>query len=106
MPYQTIRLVSAAPAKPPPGEACNGCGVCCAAEPCPLGRLVFRQRSGPCPALHWDAERALYRCELTLRPERHLPRLLAPLAGPFRLLALRWIAAGGGCDSDAQSLPP
>ena len=78
-----------APAKPAPGAPCNGCGVCCLAETCPIGRIRFLQIRGPCPALRWRDER--YECGL-----------LAD-AGPFKPLIARWIAAGKGCDSYTMS---
>jgi hypothetical protein len=86
---RTIRIHSNAPDKPAAGAACNGCGVCCLSEPCPVGMLVSLRRRGACHALHWDEASARYRCGLMgndwLRP-----------------LARRWIAAGHGCDSDAS----
>ena len=48
MSRQVIRLHPAAPAKPPETAPCNGCGVCCAAEPCPIGVLVSGRRTGAC----------------------------------------------------------
>jgi len=99
---QIILLHREAPAKPALGAACNGCGVCCAAEPCPAGMLIFRQRSGACPALLWNAADKRYVCGLLAHPERHLrclPSFALPLA---RRLFRRWIAAGIGCDSTAE----
>lgn len=103
MPEQTIHLHRAAPAKPAAGQPCNGCGVCCALETCPAARLRFRQTAGPCPALEWSATQTRYRCGLLTRPGRYLGWLPAAgeaLAG--RLFA-RWIAAGQGCDCDAET---
>lgn len=96
---RVILLQAAAPPKPPPGAACNGCGVCCAVEPCPLGALLSRRLSGACVALRWDADSARYRCGVVDDPGTHLRVLPAAWA---RRLALRWIAAGAGCDSDAE----
>jgi hypothetical protein len=45
-----IYLQPAAPPKPAMGAACNGCGLCCLAEPCPLGIWVSRRRTGACKA--------------------------------------------------------
>jgi hypothetical protein len=90
-----IHLHRLAPAKPAPGDACNGCGVCCAAEPCPLGIVVSRRRRGACAALRWDDAAARYRCAL-------LPEA-AP--APQRRLVARWIAAGAGCDCDLDARP-
>jgi hypothetical protein len=97
-----IHLHAAAPSKPPPGQPCNGCGVCCAAEPCPLGMLLSRRREGRCAALSWQDEGSLYRCDLMTQPRRFLPRgvrWMAPMLGRW---ARRWIAAGKGCDSDCS----
>jgi hypothetical protein len=99
--WQTLVLHREAPAKPPPGAPCNGCGVCCAAAPCPAALLIFRSRQGPCPALEWQTQPApaRYRCGLLASPQRRLRWLPAALA---RRLFARWIAAGRGCDSDAE----
>lgn len=97
-----IALHPAAPAKPAYGAPCNGCGVCCAAEPCPVGWLVFRQRSGACPALRWQVADERYVCGLVTAPGdylRWLPQGWRPAVS--RWLAGR-IAAGVGCDSDAE----
>ena len=99
MPEQIIHLHRDAPAKPPEGEPCNGCGVCCAAEPCPVGMLASRRRRGRCRALAWSGDAGRYVCTLVTAPARHLPRglrWLAPLAGRY---ARRLISAGSGCDS-------
>ncbi|QEL56699.1 hypothetical protein [Chromobacterium paludis] len=96
-PPQVIWLKAKAPAKPAPGQPCNGCGVCCAAAPCPLSRLLLKHRAGPCPALEWESPR--YRCGLIAHPRGHLPSLPAWLAPGFRRLARRYLAIGAGCDS-------
>ena len=72
---------------PAPGAPCNGCGVCCLAEPCPVGIVLSRRLRGPCEALRWEDGR--YRCGALTRARHPLVR---------RLLA-RWIAAGIGCDA-------
>ena len=97
--YEVIRLHVEAPVKPEPGAACNGCGVCCAAEPCPVGVLVSGRRSGACAALSWNDDIGLYRCGLVADPRAVLPRLPAALAPVMSRLARRWISAASGCDS-------
>lgn len=112
--YPTIiHIQPRAPTKPPEGAACNGCGVCCLAEPCPLGVVLSGQRRGACRALYWQEASHQYRCGAIVTPqetlERSLPHALRWLARPtaplLRSLALRWIAAGVGCDSSLEPAP-
>jgi hypothetical protein len=93
-----IWLRADAPQKPAAGAPCNGCGVCCASAPCPVGILFLRQRRGSCRALEWDAATRIYRCGMVLRPENYLllPRMVHNVA---RRLMRRWIAAGTVCDA-------
>jgi len=83
MSRQVIRLHPAAPEKPAETAPCNGCGVCCAAEPCPIGVLVSGRRSGACAALSWHDDAGLYRCGLVADPRGVLPPP-ARRAGPGR----------------------
>lgn len=102
-PHRIIRIHAGAPPKPAWGAPCNGCGVCCLAEPCPVGMLVSRRRTGACAAVAWVPAEQRYRCGVVLAPAQHLPRWLP--AGALRWvsrLARRFIAAGRGCDSDAS----
>jgi hypothetical protein len=98
-----IHLHVQAPPKPALGQACNGCGVCCAWQPCPLGVLVTGRRHGPCAALRWDDAQQRYRCSMVDTPEAAWPALPAALRGPLKRLARRWIAAGAGCDSNLEA---
>lgn len=103
---RTILIQPEAPPKPATGQPCNGCGLCCLAEPCPVGVLVSLKRQGSCRALQWSAPDCQYRCGMLVQPARYLglPRL-APGAWPNRLIA-RWarrmIAAGIGCDAELE----
>ena len=99
MSRQVIHLHPAAPAKPAEAAPCNGCGVCCAAEPCPIGVLVSRSRTGSCKALLWNSDESRYRCGLVGAPRAVLPRLPEVLAPLLSRLAKRWISAASGCDS-------
>lgn len=98
-----------APAKPVVGAHCNGCGVCCAAEPCPVARVFLWQRRGACRALVWVEANLHYRCGMLMQPANYLPYLpylpnaLHVLLG--RLIG-RWIAVGTACDSDAEAIQP
>ena len=96
--HRIIHIQPEAASKPAFGESCNGCGVCCAAQPCPVGMLVSRKRSGACAALRWDEATRRYRCGVVTEPQRHIaPRWLA---NAFARWAMRMIAAGQGCDCD------
>jgi hypothetical protein len=102
--HHVIHIQSLAAAKPAFGAQCNGCGLCCLAEPCPLGVLLSRSRQGPCKALRWHADAMQYRCgALGDAPQAlasgQLPGTWARLRS--RLVA-RWIAAGIGCDCDLE----
>lgn len=107
---QTIRIHPQATAKPPVGAACNGCGVCCLAEPCPLGMALSGRRAGACRALRWDDSLVMYRCGAVVDARwalrQALPHALQwlerPLAPVLQALAARWIAAGSGCDSSLE----
>ena len=99
---RVILIQPLAPPKPAGGQPCNGCGVCCASEPCPLGIVVSRRLRGACAALSWDELAARYRCGVLEEPGRWLPLLPAAWA---RRLAWRWIAAGQGCDSHVEVGP-
>ena len=115
-PARVIAIEPLAPSKPAWGVACNGCGLCCLFEPCPLGMVISRRRRGACVALRWLETERRYRCGALAQPERVLgellPRRLSPVAGrlapALRRWAQRWIAPGIGCDShlSATRIPP
>lgn len=109
VPHRVIMIEPAAPPKPPLGAPCNGCGVCCLAEPCPVGIVVSRRRHGACAALRWSAEDRRYVCGMLVAPRgARRGRIARLLERPLRALIARWIAAGRGCDSDlepVQSVP-
>jgi len=106
----TIPIFAQAPPKPDLGASCNGCGVCCLLAPCPLGVLLSGRRTGACDALRWQDDGALYRCGAMSAPgavlRARLPAALhfavPALAWSLGRLAGRWVAAGDGCDCDAQ----
>lgn len=100
---RTIWLHVEAPAKPAAGQPCNGCGVCCAAEPCPVARVFLSQSRGACRALVWVKGGQYYRCGMLLQPANYLRFLPLSWQPWFRRLIKRWIAAATVCDSDAQA---
>ncbi|HRD83935.1 MAG TPA: hypothetical protein PLF63_02050 [Rubrivivax sp.] len=102
MRHDIVHLHPQAPLPPPHGEACNGCGVCCSLEPCPLGMLLSGALSGPCRMLRWRPDRSRYECG-ALRWSQHLP---GPASGPVTACVSRWIAAGQGCDASLQVVDP
>jgi hypothetical protein len=102
MKQRVIHIEPEAPAKPAVGVACNGCGVCCLAEPCPLGMVWSRRRTGACAALQWDGGASLYRCGVLVRVAagaRRGPLWRRPWSWLERLVR-RWMGAGQGCDCD------
>lgn len=100
-----VWLHAQAPAKPPPGAPCNGCGVCCAWQPCPVGVVLSRRRRGACVALRWEEPPGRYRCGVLADAARPRTGTTLP-ARAWQWLAraciARWIGAGTGCDCDAQ----
>ncbi len=93
---QLIHIHPEAPAKPAFGQPCNGCGVCCLAEPCPVGMIVSRRTRGACSALEWNEAARHYRCGMLTRPRLRW----------MRPLLRRWISAGSGCDATLEAEPP
>ena len=106
--WQVVHIHPAAPAKPALGAPCNGCGVCCLAEPCPVGIVVSRRRTGACVAVRWDEPQQLYRCGMVEDPLRQLGWRRAPRGFSAWLgrRLRRWIAAGAGCDASLATGPP
>ena len=91
---------------PEPGAPCNGCGVCCASEPCPLGMLVSRRRQGRCRALQWDCGLGLYRCGMLDQPKRLMRWLPPALQAWVSRWSRRWISSGSGCDASLVASRP
>jgi len=67
---QTITIHAQAPHKPALGETCNGCGVCCAAEPCPVSLALLWPHQAPCRALIWSDQTQRYLCGMVCEPAR------------------------------------
>ncbi len=78
-----MRACDVAPEKPEEGAPCNGCGFCCAADPCGL-------------AVEFDAGR--FWCGLVRNPSSYLD---TPAFGNHMLGAIfaQALGVGRGCDS-------
>lgn len=91
---------ASAPEKPAYGSPCNGCGLCCIAEQCPVSEQIFGPRD-LCPALTRYGN--AYGCGVIAEParffrptgrealDRVIPEAIAYLLG-----------AGHGCDSEGD----
>ena len=94
--------MTAAPAstrpKPPYKSLCTHCGSCCLQMTCSIGRLVFKTKEGPCPALEWRPD-GTSSCGLTNDPAKFAP-MRARLKGVTVLRdAMKLsLAAGKGCE--------
>jgi hypothetical protein len=105
-----LHIARDAPTKPVSGSPCNGCGVCCLIEPCPLGVLLSGRRLGTCQALIWQAKDQRYVCGaitsahdvLTQRLPLYTQALLPVLCKLLGHFAKRWVAEGVGCDCDVE----
>lgn len=97
---QIIHIQPEAPAKPAVGQPCNGCGLCCLAEPCPVGVVLSRRRHGACVALQWLPMERRYSCGvMRWQGQSAMTRLLER---PLRAWMARMIAAGQGCDATLE----
>jgi hypothetical protein len=101
MKEQVILIRADSPAKPTLGATCNGCGVCCAAEPCPVSLAFLWPHQTPCKALVWSETDKRYFCGMVIKPSKFLV-WLPKFADKFASrLFKRWISANQACDSDA-----
>jgi hypothetical protein len=64
--------------KPLLGDACNGCGFCCATEPCGIAKEYLQCTEGPCVALETSTGRAV--CGMIRNPLMYLFRATHPNA--------------------------
>lgn len=57
--------------KPAFGALCNGCGVCCALDPCAIAHQWIDANAGePCPALEFGEGR--FWCGMVRRPSHYM----------------------------------
>ena len=83
--------------KPRHGQPCNDCGLCCVATLCELGRALFNQSAGPCPALRFDGLKRST-CNVVRHPEDYCERGKIMPDTMSRAAALL-VRAGQGCDA-------
>ena len=92
------------PTKPAKGSPCNGCGWCCAEEPCgvALKYIPDHPAEGPCLALEWAEGR--FACGMIRRPGFYmrLPNDWADEA--IGSMIGEALGAGRGCDADDPNL--
>ena len=87
-PLAETEAIERAPPKPRYGAPCNGCGLCCAAEVCAIGREAFGTTEAPCPGMMFNEGR--FQCEMIL---------IEQMAGMEPLL-VQALGIGKGCDAD------
>lgn len=95
-----IALPMTAPEKPAYGQPCNGCGLCCAAEPCAVAVEFLGETEGPCRAMEFEAGR--FWCGMVRNPGKHIG-LDDFAANAIResvgKLVAHMLGVGRGCDS-------
>ncbi len=90
--------------KPRHGTPCNGCGLCCLATVCSVGRQVLGRDDGPCPALRWHDGKSS--CGLVVDPAAYRPDAAsAHTTGAMGRAAALMIGAGDGCDARFNGEP-
>lgn len=100
----TLIHTTPAPAKPDHGAPCNGCGLCCAAEPCGVAVMMIGAdpEHGPCPALEHDGGKFV--CGLIVKPSRHSSQVHPWADELVGQMVAATLGAGRGCDSDAPAI--
>lgn len=98
-----IHLQPAAPKKPAWAAPCNGCGVCCAYAPCPVGVVISQRLSGACAALEWVDTEMRYRCGVLTNPARYTGLKARWMQALTIRVARRMISAGSGCDCSLET---
>ena len=88
------------PDKPLYGDPCNGCGLCCMAQLCPVATIALKLRPSelPCPALIGGPDDT-WRCGVMVEPRKWLPVRVAIYGAGVVADAAAFInGAGRGCD--------
>jgi len=100
--FQEVELHPQSPEKPGYGAPCNGCGVCCAAGPCPVAFAFLFQFRGKCRALLWQDEPSRYVCGMAACPDVYVKLIPEKWRGYSGRFFASCIAVGAGCDSVAE----
>lgn len=89
--------------KPPHGEPCTRCGLCCIMQLCDLGQRLFGKKQGPCPALHYD-ENDNSVCGVVFNPQlyKDMPDWTIEIMRESAALLLN---SGNGCDMRINGEP-
>ena len=101
--YATVGDVQPVIPKPPSGDACNRCGVCCLTYPCAIGSLFFGVKKGECPALQWDAGGSM--CGIISNPNKYMPTRVR-IKGASRVAEAAKFLLGAGVGCNFGSVPP
>ena len=90
---RTLTALPVVPPKPPEGEPCNGCGHCCVAEQCDIGRFFIPADEGE---VYGGGS---FACGLVVTPgEFGLPDGAPDLVSEA-------LGIGRGCDDDSEAGP-
>ena len=90
--------------KPPHGQPCTRCGVCCIASVCPVGAAVISQTAGPCPVLRFDGDESS--CGLVAEPMKYRPVATVAFGREAMAEAARHlIGSATGCDARFNGEP-
>ena len=85
--------------KPAYGQPCNGCGVCCIAQQCPISTALFGEQER-CPALEPAGHG--FGCGVITNTAAYVPDLPAwggqALSDAFAVM----LGAGDGCDGQTE----
>jgi len=91
--------------KPPHGQPCTRCGLCCKATICPLGMHLFRREVGPCPALVENND-GTHQCGVVTDPAKFsIGRTMLHGADALRKATLLLIGSATGCDARFNGEP-
>ena len=91
--------------KPAFGSSCNGCGYCCAEEPCAVAReyIPDHPEEGPCLALEHEGSR--FGCGMIRRPGHYMQLPNDWADAHLGALFAEALGAGKGCDADDPEPP-